>query len=83
MRAGTWPQATLDGDPVAVYCQAAALSLTQELERRRWSLREVARLTGISHRTLGYLIAGQTVPDLGTIALLETALQKPLLPRDQ
>lgn len=64
----------------AEYCRLVAVALERELIERGLSLRQLALAAGLSHRTLGYILEGATVPDLGTLAAVEEALGVELLP---
>ncbi len=83
---GEWPYATLALHPqdvvedlhAAIYTQAVVANLVSRMGTE--SHRSLSTRTGIPPRTIDYLIAGQTVPDLATLARLEVALGIPLLP---
>lgn len=75
---GTWPTATLDGTPAALYAQHVARNLKAAIGDR--SHREIARTTGLSDVTIAAVLAGTNYPDLRTLARLETALNTRLLP---
>lgn len=77
---GEWPDGPLraDAPPYAV--------VTAEVVRRyraaagARSLRSVASAAGIDPTSLGRTLAGETVPDVHTVAVLEDALGVPLWP---
>lgn len=73
-----WPNAKLKGPRLVLYAQVFARRLQAAIDER--SLREVARLAGISHSTLLAVMAGQRWPDMVTIAKLEEALDVDLWP---
>lgn len=75
---GDWPDATLDGTPAATYAQHIARNLRNAMGDR--SRKEIARLSGLSDVTVAAVLAGDNYPDLRTVARLETALGKRLLP---
>lgn len=79
---GTWPAGPYQPDTPG-YALATADLVTNTLDAlttANLSVRAAARAAGISHATLLALLAGNTVPDLGTIRALETALNTPLWP---
>lgn len=86
---GHWPYARLTlsaGDVkedlyAAIYAQALAAALAEQIGQA--SQRAFADRIGIPARTLDYLLAGQTVPDMATLAQLEIALGSTLLPDDR
>lgn len=73
---GTWPHAALVPDaPVSAhYAQALARNLERALASSGQSLRTLAEATGINHTTIGRVLAGKVLPDVGTLARLEAAL---------
>ena len=75
---GNWPEATLDGTPAATYAQHLARNLRDAIGDR--SRKEIARLTGLSDVTIAAVLTGDNYPDLRTVARLETALGRRLLP---
>ncbi|MFB7919429.1 helix-turn-helix domain-containing protein [Streptomyces sp. NPDC056061] len=79
---GLWPDVTLaPGAPLtAHYGVALARRLADVMTARSLSDRAVARLSGMSHNTIGRIARGEVLPDLGTIARLEVALQASLWP---
>ena len=53
--------------------------LTREIERRGWSMRELAAKSGVSSSTLSNITTKPDVmPDLRTLAALSTALELPM-----
>lgn len=79
---GTWPTAELaaDAPPSAHYGQALALRLDEAIARADVSLRVLGERAGVSHATISRLRRGEVLPDIGTIARLETTLGAPLWP---
>lgn len=75
---GTWPNATLDGTPAAIYAQHVARRLRDEIGDR--SNREIGRITGLAGVTIAAVLNGDNYPDLRTLARLEDALDAQLLP---
>jgi transcriptional regulator with XRE-family HTH domain len=65
-------------DPAAVVAQKLVLRLHVACEGL--SLRDVERSTGIDHATVARVLAGETWPDLETIARLEHGLGVALWP---
>jgi hypothetical protein len=78
---GTWPNAELDGEVGAEYCQHLAAVLVKRLADLGWSYRELERQSGVSYRAISQVANGLSAPDLRTIARLEVALRTDLLPR--
>lgn len=76
--AGAWPHARLKGPRIVAYAQLFAARLADEIGGR--SLREVARVAGLSHTTLLAVLTGDRWPDMVTIAKLEEGLQTDLWP---
>ncbi|MFJ2872847.1 helix-turn-helix domain-containing protein [Streptomyces sp. NPDC087298] len=79
---GQWPDVTLapDAPLTAHYGVALARRLAAVMKDRSLSDRAVARLSGMSHNTIGRIARGEVLPDLGTVARLEVALQTSLWP---
>ncbi|MFI0797037.1 helix-turn-helix domain-containing protein [Micromonospora rubida] len=79
---GHWPDATLrpDAPPSAHYAQELARRLAAEMRRRPISNRELARLSGVTHPTIGSVLNGDRYADLRTLASLEVALGAELYP---
>ncbi|WOH18282.1 helix-turn-helix transcriptional regulator [Paenarthrobacter sp. GOM3] len=75
-----WLTADLSGNVSAEYARLFASALVAAIDKQKLGVREVGRLAGVSHTTVLSIIEGRTVPDLGTIALLEKALGRELLP---
>jgi transcriptional regulator with XRE-family HTH domain len=76
---GTWPD-LVEGPAVALYSAAIAKSLQSIIGERGLSLRTTAALTGVDRQTIARTLAGDTVPDLGTLAALEVGLGRTLWP---
>ncbi|MDG9674850.1 helix-turn-helix transcriptional regulator [Micromonospora sp. DH14] len=79
---GHWPEATLrpDAPGSAHYAQEFARRLAAEMRGRPISNRELARLAGLSHPTIGSALNGDRYVDLRTLANLEVALGVELYP---
>jgi hypothetical protein len=79
---GVWPDGHLVAD--APPSASAALHLARELhvamEESRTGQRALAAATGIAHTTIGRILAGTVLCDIGTLAKLEHALGRPLWP---
>ncbi len=77
---GEWPDGPLvdDAPPYAAVTAAIVARYRAAAEGR--SLRSVARAAGIDATSLGRTLAGETVPDVHTVAVLEDALGVPLWP---
>lgn len=86
---GCWPYAQLgtnqESDKLdlytAIYAQALAAALTEIIGNQ--SHRAFANEIAMPARTLDYLLAGKTAPDIATLAQLEAALDVTLLPADR
>ena len=77
---GSWPAGPFqEGAPPYARVTAAIACRYQEVVGTR-SLRSVARAAGIDPTSLGRTLAGETVPDVHTIAVLEDALETELWP---
>ncbi|MBU8822788.1 helix-turn-helix transcriptional regulator [Mycolicibacterium goodii] len=50
------------------------------MEESRTGQRALAAATGIAHTTIGRILAGTVLCDIGTLAKLEHALGRPLWP---
>ena len=78
---GKWPNAELDGDVGAQYCQHLAAVLVKRLADLGWSYRELERQSGVSYRAISQVANGLSAPDLRSLGKLEVALDVDLLPR--
>ena len=77
---GEWPDGPFAADaPPYALVTAAVVARYRSLVGAR-SLRSVARDAGIDPTSLGRMLAGETVPDVHTVAVLEEALDAPLWP---
>ncbi|MFG3423253.1 helix-turn-helix domain-containing protein [Micromonospora sp. NPDC048063] len=79
---GDWPEAILrpEAPASAHYAQELARRLAAEMRRRPISNRELARVAGVSHPTIGSVLNGDRYADLRTLASLEVALGAELYP---
>ncbi|MGI5214931.1 helix-turn-helix domain-containing protein [Plantactinospora sp. CA-290183] len=79
---GTWPEATLRPDaPVeAHYAQQLARRLAAAMTERPISNRALAKLAGVTHPTIGFILNGDHHADVSTVARLEVALGADLYP---
>lgn len=75
-----WIAADLTHNVSAEYARLFAKGLRDEIDKQDITVRGLGVLAGVSHSTIKAIIDGVTVPDLGTVALLEKALRKELLP---
>lgn len=78
VRSGAWPHAELDGDATAETAQQFVAALATAT--RGLSLREISAQTGVEHSTIGAVLAGDTWPDIVTLARLEHGLDATLWP---
>jgi hypothetical protein len=79
---GTWPDGPFEphAEPYVTVTAGLVTRLHTEMRRRNLSLRAVAGPAGIDPTSLSRLLTGKVVPDLGTIANLEKALDMDLWP---
>ncbi|MFF8786678.1 helix-turn-helix domain-containing protein [Streptomyces sp. NPDC015125] len=79
---GEWPRAVLADDaPVsAFYGQEVAKKLARAMEEHEFGLRRLGEEAGVAHTTIGRIIRGQVLPDIGTLARLEMTLETVLWP---
>jgi DNA-binding phage protein len=77
---GEWPDSPLvdDAPPYAVVTAEVVRAYRRAVGAR--SLRSVAAAAGIDATSLGRTLAGETVPDVHTVAVLEDALGTALWP---
>ncbi|MEU8216783.1 helix-turn-helix transcriptional regulator [Micromonospora taraxaci] len=82
VRDGQWPDAVLQADAPASahYAQEVARRLATAMQRLPISNRELAKLAGVSHPTIGSVLNGDRYADLRTLANLEMALKSDLYP---
>lgn len=82
VQSGTWPDATLrpDAPGEAHYAQQLARRLATAMSERPISNRALARLAGVSHPTVGFILNGEHYADIATVARLEIALGTDLYP---
>lgn len=83
LAAGTWPEGSLISD--APLSASAAQYLARELQAAMADTgtgqRALAAATGVAHTTIGRILAGTVLCDIGTLAHLEHALRRSLWPR--
>lgn len=77
---GVWPTGPFAPDAPAYALVTAAIVANYRASAGDRSLRSVARSAGIDATSLGRTLAGETVPDVHTLAVLETALDADLWP---
>ncbi|RNG33507.1 helix-turn-helix domain-containing protein [Streptomyces botrytidirepellens] len=82
VRQGTWPFAVLEDDaPVSAHrCQELAQNLAHAMAKAGHRLRPLANSSGVHHTTIARLLQGKVLPDIGTLARLEDALDHRLWP---
>ena len=83
LNAGTWPdgQLTPGAPPSASAAQELARALRVAMAETGTGQRALAAATGVAHTTIGRILAGTVLCDIGTLANLESALGRPLWPR--
>jgi lambda repressor-like predicted transcriptional regulator len=77
---GEWPQGPFARDAPPYALVTAAIVRGYRAAAGSSSLRSVAREAGIDATSLGRTLAGETVPDVHTVAVLEDALGIALWP---
>ncbi|WP_250150461.1 helix-turn-helix domain-containing protein [Mycolicibacter acidiphilus] len=80
---GAWPDGQLipDAPPSASAAQQLARALRVAMAETGTGQRALAATTGIAHTTIGRILAGTVLCDIGTLASLENALGRALWPR--
>lgn len=83
MSAGTWPDGQLaaDAPPAAAVAQHVARALRAAMAETGIGQRPLALASGVAHTTIGRILAGTVLCDIGTLAHLEHTLGRPLWPR--
>jgi hypothetical protein len=81
--AGVWPDADLDPDapPSAPAAQQLARSLRAAMTETGTGQRALAAASGVAHTTIGRILAGTVLCDIGSLARLEHALGRRLWPQ--
>jgi hypothetical protein len=79
---GVWPDAELDADapPSAPAAQQLARALRAAMTETATGQRALATASGVAHTTIGRILAGTVVCDIGSLARLEQALDQRLWP---
>ncbi|MFJ5233198.1 helix-turn-helix domain-containing protein [Kitasatospora sp. NPDC088391] len=82
IRSGTWPHVQLASDaPVSAYCGLVlARDLATMMTTTGHSLRTLGERAGVAHSTIARILGGEVLPDIGTLARLEDALDHQLWP---
>ncbi|MFJ7280848.1 helix-turn-helix domain-containing protein [Kitasatospora sp. NPDC098663] len=82
VRSGNWPDARLDPEaPLSAYCGLVlARDLATMMAAAGLSLRAVGERAGVAHSTIARILGGEVLPDIGTLARLEDALDHQLWP---
>jgi hypothetical protein len=80
--AGVWPDAELDPDapPSAPAAQQLARALRAAMTETATGQRALAAASGVAHTTIGRILAGTVLCDIGSLARLEHALGRRLWP---
>ena len=76
MESGTWPEAVLrhDAPLSARVAQVLVINLKRASADGQLGLRALSERAGISHTTLGRMLRGEALPEVGTIAQVENFL---------
>jgi hypothetical protein len=82
---GEWPHAEMaaGAPPSAPAAQRFARALALAMDEAAVGQRTLAASSGVAHTTIGRILAGTVLCDIGTLARLEHALGQPLWPRLQ
>lgn len=84
LESGLWPtdetRLVAHAPLSAHYGLAVARHLDAILAERAMTATRLERLSGVHRTTVGKILAGRVLPDLGTMARLEAALQVSLYP---
>lgn len=77
---GIWPNADLAADaPASAHAaQHLAQALTAAMAETATGQRALAAASGVAHTTIGRILAGTVLCDIGSLARLEDALGRPL-----
>jgi helix-turn-helix protein len=80
--AGTWPDAEMaaGAPPSASAAQDFARALAAAMDEAGVGQRALAASSGVAHTTIGRILAGTVLCDIGTLARLEHALGRRLWP---
>lgn len=80
---GTWPEAELvaDAPPSASAAQHLARALRFAMAETATGQRALATASGVAHTTIGRILAGTVLCDIGSLARLEDALGRALWPK--
>ncbi|WP_301121327.1 helix-turn-helix domain-containing protein [Mycolicibacterium fortuitum] len=83
LEAGVWPDGQLiaDAPPSAAAARYLARELHLVMAETGTGQRALASATGVAHTTIGRILAGTVLCDIGTLAKLEHALRRSLWPR--
>lgn len=77
---GEWPFGPFSPDTPTYARVAAGFSRKFRLAKNGQSIRSIAREAGINHWTLTQAVNGNTVPDVGTVSMVEEVMQADLYP---
>ncbi|GAB4976061.1 hypothetical protein MAHJHV61_33120 [Mycobacterium avium subsp. hominissuis] len=77
---GVWPDADLapDAPPSAPAAQQLARALREAMTETATGQRALAASSGVAHTTIGRILTGTVLCDIGSLARLEHALDRPL-----
>ncbi|WP_327378752.1 helix-turn-helix transcriptional regulator (plasmid) [Streptomyces sp. NBC_01216] len=64
----------------AAYGQAMASNLAEAMKIRGFGLRRLGEEAGVAHTTIGRVLRGEVLPDVGTLARLECVLDTQIWP---
>lgn len=80
---GVWPDADMkpDAPPSASAAQQLARALGAAMAETATGQRALAVASGVAHTTIGRILAGTVLCDIGTLARLEHALGRRLWPQ--
>ncbi|AOS95105.1 hypothetical protein AN480_28470 (plasmid) [Mycobacterium intracellulare subsp. chimaera] len=82
MASGVWPNADMkhDAPPSASAAQHLARALGAAMAETATGQRALAVVSGVAHTTIGRILAGTVLCDIGSLARLEHALGRRLWP---
>lgn len=82
LAAGAWPDGQLfpDAPASALAAQCLARALQAAMIETGIGQRALATATGFAHTTIGRILAGTVLCDIGTLASLDRGLDRPLWP---
>jgi lambda repressor-like predicted transcriptional regulator len=75
----TWPDRP-QAEPGVEAVRQISAALTAALAEQGWSLRQAAAASGVNRQAIANLLAGDSWPDIATVARLAAALDADLWP---